>query len=201
MTTQQSTPFRIMTPKTPVSTRERYAYDWNTLPKYVYQNSQGQWKNWEDEISNYPTLKNPLKIYDESNAQAQVPLNLDPKDILFFYVTRNRSFQQFAESMGWNMFYIQETLGIDETTEQIILDIKSRFYNSNIRPKILQRVEQAKKQFRESFLAKQAERIQQEKERKDLGELIPVSFTSFVVEHITKTYKVNENIVKFVYPF
>lgn len=166
-----------------------YAYNWETLPNYVFCDADGKWRNFESEIGvaynqlNGQTV-NPIEYYNQVNDKAKVPLNLTKEEICFYFVFANRVFHKFMYDVGRNMFAYKTSFNIDDETEEIIQKLYNdisvpEIYNNYLNEKILE----PKKKFKMEF----------EKEERDkvfLNKLPTVSFSKFEVEKLVRNYKI-----------
>lgn len=178
----------------PEYSREYHAYQIQALPKYVFQDSEGNWTTWEAELGKYDPL-NPKEMYEAVNEDAIVPLDLTLEDICLFYAIVNLEFlKSFSDT-----FYLREELALDDETEQILFNILEKLKQPALQKQIYKRIETAKNQFQKTFVQKYSTKIQATKKDKAIETAQDVLFTPFVVESVYKTYKIHESIVGSIY--
>lgn len=103
--------------------RERKAYEFNTLPKFIFKNSLEQWDNFETVIVQRPNscLINPFQWYREINSTATVPLTLQkPTEICQFYVLFNPVFIHFMLHEHGDIFHYSAMFQLSSDEEDAV---------------------------------------------------------------------------------
>jgi len=174
--------------------QRRYAYEWNTLPRYVYQNAEGNWVNFERDIVALPQVVNPVDYYRTLNSTAQEKLDLSVYDICLFYVFANQAFQRYLQSLQLNLFYYQSEYNLDTETEQVIQELVNQVYNPKAYQDLLAGIQQTKLAFRAEYEAEQREA----EYLKSFGE---VECTPFKIESVSKQFLLGDMLVNNIYAF
>jgi hypothetical protein len=177
-----------------INPNNRYAYEWNTLPRYVYQNEQGEWANFERDIVMLPQVVNPVEYYQTVNENAQVPMNLSVYDMCLFYVFANAAFQKYIQSLELNTFYYRTDYNLDDETEAVIQQLVQQVYNPQAYQELLGSIQRSKLQFRAGY-------EQDQRELESIQAFGSVDFTPFVVESVSIQYKLNDLLVQNIYAF
>lgn len=103
--------------------RERLAFEWNTLPRFVYQNKAGEWRSFEYDVATLPEIVNPFTYYRESNEGARVPLSLSESDVVLFYILGNARFRQLMEDLKQDTFFAANVLQLDESEAGVLFSL------------------------------------------------------------------------------
>lgn len=165
-----------------MTVRRKCAYDWNTLPKYVYQDAQGNWDNFERKITTENDIINPVQYYNNINATAITPLDLDLYDICLFYVFANGKFHQYIENLQLDTFYYKSEYNIDDATEQIIDDLISKVFDESEYTKLFDDIQNEKSQFRSEYEL-------EIKENEYINSFGTVPHSTFETESLVKEYQ------------
>lgn len=137
--------------------RDEKAIEWNTLPKYVYQNVGGEWRNFEGEIIGAP-LVNPLTFYLEQNRDAVVPLSLSEDDILTPFTVHNRALHQVILDVSANPLFLKTALGTTDEVTGTILGIWATLNNEADRNELFSQLGAEREAFQRAYAANAAER-------------------------------------------
>lgn len=159
----------------------KYAYEWNTLPKYVYQNSSGAWSNFEHDIVTKNTVINPVRYYESCNENALFPMNLSIRDICFFYVFGNTTFQKYVRDLGFDLFYYKTEYDLDEDTEKVLNELIAEVFSERSYQKLLKELMDEKNRFRSEY-----EKKLRDQQYIDSFGLVP--YSDFVIEMLVKEY-------------
>ena len=80
--------------------KEVFAYNFGTLPKFVFQDKDKNWRNFESEISNLDIGYHPLNFFKFVNENAKVRLSLLQYDVFVLYVLSNQKFHEYMRNEG-----------------------------------------------------------------------------------------------------
>lgn len=110
--------------------RDQLAYEWNSLPRYIYINAEGQPWNFEADLAAYNCcdyqFNSPWNFYVETNAAAQVPMDLAIEDVVAPFTLLNQAYINLVHSLGDNFFYLQATFKIDPSEFEVLAAIWNR---------------------------------------------------------------------------
>lgn len=175
---------------TDVQLRNKFAFNWNTLPKYVFQKADENWDNFEYMIINLPvqTIINPVDYYNEVNKNAKRPLSLSPSEICIFYVFFNPQFRFFVETQEDGLKRYKKTLNLTDDIADIVDQYWTEFQQTITRAKLVQDINDQKKRFKDMYESV----IHQDNILNQAG-FVPQS--SFVSESVMRVYRLAENVL------
>jgi hypothetical protein len=168
--------------------RRQCAYNWGALPTYVFQDKDGNWRNFEHEMAYIRELVNPFTYYQKVNTDALVPLNLNIEQICLFYVIGNQHLHHFLKVQNGTLFQLQDIVKLDEETYMTLFRLWNRFDDPELYREMIQQVNTDKQTFRNEY-----ERDLQEQEMIENLETVP--FTDFEVDTVVRVYQLNSDIV------
>lgn len=172
--------------------KRKYAYEWNTLPIYIYQNSNGEWANFEYDIATIQTIINPLKFYTDINASALIPLSLKLYDICLFYVLGNHQFQQYIQNLQLDTFYYRTEHNVNEETERVLQELIRQVFDPQQYGKLIKSIEDNKLLFRSAY----EQEIREDEFIRSFG---TIPHDPFSTESLVKEYKIEGILNRDIY--
>lgn len=180
------------------------AYNWNSLPRFVFQDSNGLWRNFEAEIADYNItgswyeakikapfepygLIDPVIYYNDVNLNARVSLSLSTYDICLLYSLYNAALGYYLNNPNNSLFYFSAMFGSNEETINTLEQIKLRM-NPVDKKEIYDNLQKEKLVFRKLY---EKERAEKEK----LSRVIPIPYSTFKPETVVQVYQAAEQVL------
>jgi hypothetical protein len=171
-----------------LSEREAKAFEFKTLPKYVYKSdAKKKWVNFELVLINLPLTINPTEAYLETN-----DLDLSTDDLLVPWIFGNRAIQELIQNTRNNPVILQSATRISDDWVRQVIDLWSSISNPQYYQTVLQMLQSEKDAFFERFAQEQA--LVDILARLDIPD-----HTSFQTERIRNVFQVDwsiENIIQ-----
>ena len=164
-----------------MSERSRKAYEWNTLPKYVFQDAQGEYRNFEHDIAYAPADIIPKQFYNSLRESSALPLELNLQEIVVPLVLSNQAFQQRIREVQANPLFLSETNQLDEETTTAILSLWEDIREPQVYQELITNIQEERQKFQAEFEKQQA--IQNQ-----MDELQSIEYTAFEKERVVKVY-------------
>ena len=133
-----------------MSELQELAYQWNTLPKYIYETKNGTWRNFEIDIIQVPSLINPIDFYNQAKATS-TGLTLDTQDIITPWVLGNRAFHTGFQNLNYNWFFLETQVGIDPEVAKQIFTLWDNIRDQGYYSEFLRERDEEKQKFRVAF--------------------------------------------------
>lgn len=166
------------------STIEDFAFTNQTVPRFVYQNPNGEYHNFEYELLTAPQAINPRDFYDGANRNALQALDLTIDEIVLPLVLANQAFIGLIRNTQENFFILKEILKLDEDTEKAVASLWQDIKNQKEYEGIIQSINQEKENFREQYIQARAQREMYKK-------TLPFVQTKTVKESFSNVYVFN----------
>jgi hypothetical protein len=164
----------------PEQHRRQYAYLWNALPSYIFQDKTGQTRNFEYEIAYVDRLVDPFRFYTLANEEAKIAMTLNRNDICIFYIIGNETLHRFLRG-GGTLTELALTLNIDDETLTSMTNMWHEFSHPHTSREMIRRIEHVKNRFRADYEREKAE-------QDAFLQLEPVRFEPFAVEYVVRVY-------------
>lgn len=137
--------------------RERYAYEFNTLPKYIFADAEGKVNNFEYIMTQIdPT--DILKVYAEINSTASEKMDLMLTDIAVPFVVFNEKLHRVIHDLRGDMFFVANALGFSEEVAQAVSSIWSDISDQREYDLMMSSSASDRAKFREEHEKKSAEK-------------------------------------------
>lgn len=171
--------------------KNQKAYEWKTIPKFVYKDLNGNWQNFELFLASAKII-DPIQSYQNINNTAKIPMKLEDKEILTRYILLNTNIKEFLTQQNGNAFIYQSISGISDKNLELFENIWDRLTDQDELTQIVDTINHEFDDFKNLYEKRLKDII-------DIEKLTPVVYTPFNREKIVKEYICSENIIGNIY--
>jgi hypothetical protein len=130
--------------------RERYACEFNTLPKYIFVDSQGRVDNFEYIMTQIdPT--DILRFYNETNVNAIEKMDLTLVEIALPFTLFNQKLHKVIQELRGDMFFVANALNLSEEVSSAVASIWSDISDQREYEAILKSADFERTLFKEEY--------------------------------------------------
>jgi hypothetical protein len=183
---------------TSFSPYEDFAYQYNSLPRFIFKDSDGNYRNFEAEITNPDTtalwyykkyqrpsdphgLIDPIQMYTDITQDSENS-DLSLYDVCLIYSLGNPAFHYWMNIPTNNLFYFTAMFDSSQDTIETLESIWSKFSDNLEYKQIVQNLNKEKVAFREEYEIR--------KRQEDyLKTIKPIPYSTFKTEYVVKVYQ------------
>jgi hypothetical protein len=187
---------------------EDFAYQHNSLPRFVFRDSSGTYRNFEAEITNPDTtglwywnkykkpsqphgLIDPVQWYNDMKQDSEGPegLNLSLYDICLVYSLGNPAFHYWMNQPNNNLFYFTAMFGSTQDTIEMLESIWLKISNNKEYQQLVQDLNQEKTDFRKNYETKK-------KQQEYIENIAPIPYSTFKIQYVVKVYQASNEALQ-----